>query len=171
MQPTRHGFRITLLAGVSVVALAAASPNASAADMASPMLRKAPPPLPPKAPGVGGSRAEPSIRAAAASGSQLSNQSGAVKAPAVLTGKRNRCGMSSASSAMGLHPRAPVGHRLAGRRCGVDRRTRPDNNGQYSRTSVRGVPDRHSRDLQCGCTSRLVLLVHSQLKIHSGLSF
>ena len=50
MQSTRRGLRITLLAGASVVALAAASPNASAADMASPpVLKKAPspPPLPP----------------------------------------------------------------------------------------------------------------------------
>jgi opacity protein-like surface antigen len=47
MQPTSHGLRITLLAGVSVVALAAASLNANAADMASsPVLRKAPPPPP-----------------------------------------------------------------------------------------------------------------------------
>jgi len=47
MQSTRRGFRITLLAGVSVIALAAASPNASAADMASPpVLKKAPPPPP-----------------------------------------------------------------------------------------------------------------------------
>jgi hypothetical protein len=49
MQSTSRGLRVTLLAGVSVVALAAASPNASAADMASPpVLRKAPPPPPPK---------------------------------------------------------------------------------------------------------------------------
>jgi hypothetical protein len=49
MQPTRRGFRIALLAGVSVIALAAASPNASAADMASPpLLKKAPPPPPPQ---------------------------------------------------------------------------------------------------------------------------
>jgi Legionella pneumophila major outer membrane protein precursor len=49
MQSTRRGLRITLLAGVSVVALAAASPNASAADMASPpVLKKASPPLPPQ---------------------------------------------------------------------------------------------------------------------------
>jgi Legionella pneumophila major outer membrane protein precursor len=49
MQSARHGLRITLLAGVSVVALAAASPNAGAADVASPpVYKKAPPPLPPQ---------------------------------------------------------------------------------------------------------------------------
>jgi hypothetical protein len=49
MQPSRRGFRVALLAGVSVVALAAASPDASAADMASPpLLKKAPAPPPPQ---------------------------------------------------------------------------------------------------------------------------
>jgi hypothetical protein len=50
MQTTRHGLRVTLLAGVSVVALAAASPNASAADMGAPPVYKkapSPPPAPP----------------------------------------------------------------------------------------------------------------------------
>jgi hypothetical protein len=49
MQSPRHELRIALFAGVSVVALAAASPNASPADMASPVYKKAPaPPLPPQ---------------------------------------------------------------------------------------------------------------------------
>src|SRR5260370_42622312 len=38
------GLRLALLAGVSVVGLAAASTNAGAADMAAPMAKKAPPP-------------------------------------------------------------------------------------------------------------------------------
>lgn len=41
-----RGLRLTLLAGVSVVALAAGAPNVSAADMAAPMAKKAPPPTP-----------------------------------------------------------------------------------------------------------------------------
>jgi len=41
-----RGLRLALLAGVSVVALAAASPNAGAADLSSPMAKKAPPPTP-----------------------------------------------------------------------------------------------------------------------------
>src|ERR1700732_2031484 len=43
MRHSSHRLRIALLAGASVVALAAASPNASAADMAAPMAKKAPP--------------------------------------------------------------------------------------------------------------------------------
>jgi len=38
-----HGLRIALLAGGSVVALAAAAPSAGAADMNKPMPMKAPP--------------------------------------------------------------------------------------------------------------------------------
>jgi hypothetical protein len=41
-----HGLPIALLAGVSVVALAAAAPSAGAADLNKPALAKAPPPAP-----------------------------------------------------------------------------------------------------------------------------
>ena len=44
MRHNSHRLRITLLAGASVVALAAAAPNADAADMAKPAIKKAPPP-------------------------------------------------------------------------------------------------------------------------------
>jgi opacity protein-like surface antigen len=43
MQHSSHGLRIALLAGVSVVALAAAAPSAGAADLNKPTLTKAPP--------------------------------------------------------------------------------------------------------------------------------
>ncbi|MGN6750457.1 MAG: Lpg1974 family pore-forming outer membrane protein [Xanthobacteraceae bacterium] len=43
MQHSNHGLRIALLAGVSVVALAAAAPSAGAADLNKPALTKAPP--------------------------------------------------------------------------------------------------------------------------------
>jgi len=43
MHHGKHGLRIALLAGASVVALAAAAPSASAADMNKPMPMKAPP--------------------------------------------------------------------------------------------------------------------------------
>lgn len=43
MHHSKHGLRIALLAGASVVALAAAAPSASAADMNKPMPMKAPP--------------------------------------------------------------------------------------------------------------------------------
>src|SRR5438477_2731251 len=51
MKKMRHsshsnGLRIALLAGASVVALAAATPSASAADLSKPNLTKAPPPAP-----------------------------------------------------------------------------------------------------------------------------
>jgi hypothetical protein len=46
MQHSRHGLRIALLAGASVVALAAAAPSAGAADLNKPTLTKAPPPTP-----------------------------------------------------------------------------------------------------------------------------
>src|SRR5215467_4567138 len=45
MQHSSHGLRIALLAGVSVVALAAAAPSAGAADVNKPVLTKAPPPV------------------------------------------------------------------------------------------------------------------------------
>jgi len=41
-----NGLRIALLAGASVVALAAAAPSAGAADLSKPNLTKAPPPAP-----------------------------------------------------------------------------------------------------------------------------
>jgi hypothetical protein len=44
MRQNSRALRLTLLAGASVLALVAASPNASAADMAAPMAKKAPPP-------------------------------------------------------------------------------------------------------------------------------
>ena len=46
MRHSNHGLRIALLAGVSVVALAAAAPSAGAADLNKPSLTKAPPPVP-----------------------------------------------------------------------------------------------------------------------------
>ncbi|HET7841063.1 MAG TPA: Lpg1974 family pore-forming outer membrane protein [Terriglobia bacterium] len=46
MRHSSHGFRIALLAGASVVALAAAAPSAGAADLNKPALAKAPPPTP-----------------------------------------------------------------------------------------------------------------------------
>jgi Legionella pneumophila major outer membrane protein precursor len=49
MQHSRHGLRIALLAGASVVALAAAAPTAGAADLNKPTLTKAPPPIAPLA--------------------------------------------------------------------------------------------------------------------------
>ena len=46
MRHSSHGLRIALLAGASVVALAAAAPSAGAADLNKPNLTKAPPPAP-----------------------------------------------------------------------------------------------------------------------------
>src|SRR5579864_3080280 len=46
MRHNSHGLRIALLAGASVVALAAAAPSAVAADLSKPTLTKAPPPAP-----------------------------------------------------------------------------------------------------------------------------
>jgi hypothetical protein len=46
MQHSRHGLRIALLAGASVVALAVAAPSAGAADLNKPLPMKAPPALP-----------------------------------------------------------------------------------------------------------------------------
>ncbi|HTE77018.1 MAG TPA: Lpg1974 family pore-forming outer membrane protein [Xanthobacteraceae bacterium] len=46
MRHSSRGLRLTLLAGASVVALAAAAPNAVAADLSKPNLTKAPPPAP-----------------------------------------------------------------------------------------------------------------------------
>jgi hypothetical protein len=46
MRHSSHGLRIALLAGASVVALAAAAPSAGAADLSKPNLTKAPPPAP-----------------------------------------------------------------------------------------------------------------------------
>jgi len=46
MRHSSRGLRLTLLAGASVVALAAAAPSAGAADLNKPTLTKAPPPIP-----------------------------------------------------------------------------------------------------------------------------
>jgi hypothetical protein len=46
MQHSRHGLRIALHAGASVVALAVAAPSAGAADLNKPLPMKAPPALP-----------------------------------------------------------------------------------------------------------------------------
>jgi hypothetical protein len=49
MRHSSHGLRIALLAGASVVALAAAAPSAGAADLNKPTLTKAPPSIAPLA--------------------------------------------------------------------------------------------------------------------------